>query len=129
MGVKVDHQRANPTAGNVTNITSSVRKEIDRRVRAKFNSNIAMCERCGRIHNLSAAHIVFASQMGSGSDPANVLLLCGTHGWTDTCHHWTDNTPEGREWLSNMGKRLKGYYEERERLKNEGGNPNEITYY
>lgn len=111
---KPQHGRRKKKRGQHTEVTQAVRNEIDRRSREIWNVNIRCCERCGTIHNLTAAHIVNASQYGSGSDPANLIQLCGTHGFGG-CHDWADNTAAGRKWKKEYAEFLQNYYKERGR--------------
>lgn len=98
--------------GDHTKVSDKVRKEVNRRSMELFDTNVAVCERCGTTRNLSKAHIVNASQGGSGKDPANIMNLCGTHGMKGTCHDWADNTKEGRVWKKQYGAMLRLYYSE-----------------
>lgn len=108
---KPNHKRGKKKRRNVTSPTDKARKEIARRSMEKFNVNTPCCEICGRITSLTSAHLENASQMGSGSVPWNLALICGTHGWVGYCHHWADNTPKGREWKKNYALELVEYYQ------------------
>ncbi|GAA5418056.1 hypothetical protein Pryu01_03138 [Paraliobacillus ryukyuensis] len=103
---KPNHKRSKPKRGNTSKITNKVRDEVLQRSEGK-------CERCGRTsaYAFEMAHLVQASQGGSGDDPANVALLCGPSVNTGTCHNFADYTAKGREWRMNKRKELIGYYE------------------
>lgn len=103
--------RGKPKRGDRTAVTDAVRKEIARRSMERWNTNVRCCERCGAIRNLTAAHMENASQGGSGSEPWNIALLCGTHGLAGSCHDWSDNTTEGRDWKVNFAAELLEYYD------------------
>lgn len=103
--------RNKPKRGSYTNVTDKVRKEIERRSMELWNSTVPCCEHCGRIDMLCAAHMENASQYGSGGVPWNIMLICGTHGWTDRCHHWADNTLPGRTWKEGKIIELREYYD------------------
>lgn len=107
---KPSHKRFKKKRGNHTAVTDKVRKEVARRSMERFNINVPCCEICGTTRMLTAAHLVNASQYGSGGVPWNIAYICGTHGWTDTCHHRIDNTAEGREWKLNYAIELVEYY-------------------
>ena len=94
-----------PKRRNITRITPSVRKEVLRRSEGK-------CERCGRTqaYAFECAHLINASQMGSGKEPWNVVLLCGPKVNSETCHNWADETRTGREWKQAKREELKKYY-------------------
>lgn len=110
---KPQHSRAKKKRGDHTAVTDKVRKEIARRSMERFGYNVRCCERCGNTRDLTAAHMQNASQYGSGGDPWNVALLCGTHGIKGSCHDWADNTAEGREWKFAFAVELLEYYEEK----------------
>lgn len=80
-----------------------------------WDSDIPLCEKCGYARDLTKAHILNASQGGSGSDPANILNLCGSHGiggrdGRGGCHDKSDNTAAGRTWKVAQGEKLAEYY-------------------
>lgn len=104
--------RIKPKRGDVTKVTPQVRQEVNRRSMELLDVDIPVCERCGTSKNLSKGHILEAAHMGPGSIPWNIMNLCGTHGWKDTCHDWADNTREGRLWKKQYGAMLKLYYSE-----------------
>lgn len=112
-GILNHHKRNKPKRGDYTKVTAAVRKEVDRRSMERWHSNVACCERCGTIHNLTKAHIQNASQMGSGSDPRNIMNLCGTHGWTGSCHDYCDNVRAGLVFKRQYGEFLQQYYTEK----------------
>lgn len=103
---KPKHKRLKPKRGNASRITQNVRNEVLRRSEGK-------CERCGRTRSYAfeMAHLVQASHLGRGDDPANVVLLCGPSVNTGTCHNFADYTSDGREWRTQKRKELIGYYE------------------
>lgn len=105
---KLKHRRNKPKQSTRTRITNKVRQEVLRRSEGK-------CERCGRSRSYAfeMAHLVSASQLGSGGDPANIVLLCGPSVNSGTCHHFADYTKEGKEWRMNKRKELVKYYESR----------------
>ena|SRR5690625_4146786 len=102
---KPNHKRRVPKRGTRTRITQAVRDEVLRRSEGR-------CERCGRsqAYAFEMAHLQQASQGGSGSDPANIALLCGPSVNTGTCHNFADYTAEGREWRMEKRKELIEYY-------------------
>lgn len=108
---KPSHGRNSQKRGNLTNVTNKVRKEIARRSMELWDSTVPCCEHCGRTDMLTAAHMVNASQMGPGSIPWNVMLICGSHGWKDRCHDWIDHTPAGNEWRKGKIIELREYYD------------------
>lgn len=99
-------KRIKPKRGNKTRITEAVRKEVKRRSGGR-------CERCGigSAYSFEMAHLIQASQGGSGSDPTNVMLLCGPSVNTGTCHNFVDYTKEGRAWAKQAHEQLKKQYE------------------
>lgn len=111
---KPSHGRYKPKAGQRTKITQKVREEVVRRSQKR-------CERCGRstAYAFEMAHLINASQLGSGKEPWNIALLCGPSTQTGTCHHWADSTKEGREWRKQFRERLKSYYVETRKVDEE----------
>lgn len=112
---KPQHGRTKKKRGQLTEITNKVREEVNRRSMERMGCDVPVCERCGYARDLTKAHIVNASQMGSGGVPWNILSLCGSHGigghdGKGGCHHWADNTEEGREWKEQQLTRLTIYY-------------------
>lgn len=105
-------QRIKPKRGDHTKVTAKVRTEVNRRSMELLGVDVPVCERCGTMRMLSKAHIVNASQLGSGRDPANIMNLCGTHGMKGTCHDWADQSAEGRLWKKQYGAMLRLYYAE-----------------
>lgn len=103
---KPNHKRRAPKRGNVTKITKSVRDEVLRRSEGK-------CERCSksRSYAFEMAHLIQASHLGRGDDPANIALLCGPSVNTGTCHNFADYTAKGREWRMSKRKELIKFYE------------------
>ncbi len=97
--------RIKPKQGDYTRITPKARKEVYRRSNQR-------CECCGRsqAYAFEVAHLRNASQFGSGSSPANLVLLCGPKVNNGTCHWWVDSTTEGREWKREKMKELQDYY-------------------
>lgn len=104
--INPNHKRRVPKQKDRTRITQKVRDEVLRRSEGK-------CERCGRTvaYSFEMAHLEQASSLGSGSDPANVVLLCGPSVQSNTCHNFADYTSEGREWRKQKKLELEGYYE------------------
>ena len=104
--VNPNHTRRVPKRGNITKITQGVRKEVLNRSKGK-------CERCGRTsaYAFEMAHLVQASKLGSGSDPTNIVLLCGPSVNTGTCHNFADYTAKGREWRMQKREELMNYYD------------------
>src|SRR5690625_647381 len=104
--INPNHKRRVPKRRNLTKITNEVRKEVLRRSEGK-------CERCGRSRSYAfeMAHLVQASQLGRGDDPANIVLLCGPSVNTGTCHNFADYTADGRDWRMAKRKELIKYYE------------------
>lgn len=102
---KPTYGRRKPKAGQRTRITEKVRKEVARRSQKR-------CERCGRsrAYAFEMAHLINASQLGSGAEPWNVALLCGPSVNSGTCHHYVDSTKAGREWKQQFRDRLIKYY-------------------
>lgn len=105
---KPTYKRSKPKRGNLTKITPKVRAEVKRRSQGK-------CERCGRstAYAFEMAHLIQASQGGSGREPWNIALLCGPSVNSGTCHHFADYTAEGREWRKAKREELELYYEKR----------------
>lgn len=103
---KPTHKRNKPKRRNVTRITKKVSDEVIRRSGGK-------CERCGKsqAYAFERAHLVNASQLGSGKEPWNIALLCGPKVNSGTCHHWADSTSEGREWKMEFRESLRKLYE------------------
>ena len=106
------HKRNKRLAGAITKVTDAVRVEVNRRSMEIMGTDIPVCERCGTSKQLSKCHIKEASQYGAGYDPANIMNLCGTHGFRGTCHDWADHTKEGRLWKKQYGAMLRLYYRE-----------------
>lgn len=107
-----DHKRVKRLRGAITKVTPHVRAEVNRRSMELMGVDIACCERCGTTKQLSKAHILEAAHLGPGYDPANIMNLCGTHGFRGSCHDWADNTHEGRKWKKQYGAMLRLYYAE-----------------
>lgn len=103
---KPTHKRNKPKRRNVTRITKKVSDEVIRRSGGK-------CERCGKsqAYAFERAHLVNASQGGSGKEPWNIALLCGPKVNSNTCHHFADSTSEGREWKMEFRETLRKLYE------------------
>ncbi len=103
---KPNFKRKSPKRSAITKITEKVRREVLERSEGK-------CERCGRTsaYAFEMSHLIQASQGGSGSDPANVVLLCGPSVNTGTCHNFADYTAAGKEWRMKKRKELIDYYE------------------
>jgi len=103
---KPNHKRRVPKRGTRTRITQKARNEVYDRVGYRH------CERCKRsqAYAFEVAHLIQASQGGSGDDPANLALLCGPSTDSRTCHHFADYTAEGREWRMEKRKELIEYY-------------------
>jgi 5-methylcytosine-specific restriction endonuclease McrA len=104
--INPNHKRRKPKIKDITRITNKARQEVLRRSEGK-------CERCGRSRSYAfeVSHLRQASKIGSGSDPANLVLLCGPSVNTGTCHWFADSTAEGREWRMQKHEELKRYYE------------------
>lgn len=107
--INPNHKRRVPKRGTRTRITQKARSEVYKRVGYRH------CERCGRsqAYAFEVAHLQQASQLGSGNDPANLVLLCGPSVNSGTCHWWIDSTKEGRAWAMEKRKELMAYYEKR----------------
>ncbi|MGR6765383.1 hypothetical protein ACU1JV_26805 [Paenibacillus sp. T2-29] len=108
---KPTHKRGRKKRGNYTAITSAVRDEVDRR--AAEHTGYVICERCGVSRPalwFEKAHLVNASQYGSGSEPWNIANLCGPRSETGTCHQWVDDTAAGRAWKMKKRDELIEYY-------------------
>lgn len=99
------NNRNKPKRANKTRITKKVNDEVIRRSGGK-------CERCGRsqAYSFERAHLVNASQGGTGRDPSNIVLLCGPKVNSGTCHNFADETREGREWKQEKKIELEQYY-------------------
>jgi hypothetical protein len=106
---KPQHGRNKPKRGNLTAITDKVRQEVNRRSEEFFGQGCPLCERCGSPYGLTKAHLVNASQGGSGAEPWNLANLCGTHG-TGGCHEFADNCKEGKAWKEAKRSELIKYY-------------------
>jgi hypothetical protein len=111
-GILDHHKRNKRKRGDVTKVTAQVREEVNRRSMELLGTDIPVCERCGTPRELSKAHILEAAHMGPGYDPANIMNLCGTHGFRGTCHDWADQTFVGRQWKKQYGAMLRLYYSE-----------------
>ena len=100
-------KRIKPKQADLTRITNKARQEVYRR-------SEGLCERCGRHSNwgMQVAHLHSAGQLGSGSQPWNLVLLCGPSTDSDTCHYFADSTKKGREWRQTKRKELIKYYGE-----------------
>ncbi|MEK3788776.1 hypothetical protein [Paenibacillus sp. FSL K6-1230] len=108
---KPAHKRNRKKKGNHTAITAAVREEVDRR--ASEHLGYLTCERCGRSRPamwFEKAHLINASQYGSGSEPWNIANLCGPRSETGTCHQWVDDTAAGRDWKLQKRNELIQYY-------------------
>ncbi|MEC0234041.1 hypothetical protein P4H71_06815 [Paenibacillus kribbensis] len=108
---KPAHKRGRKKRGNHTAITSAVREEVDRR--ASEHTGYVVCERCGVSRPalwFEKAHLINASQYGSGSEPWNIANLCGPRSETGTCHQFADDTAVGREWKLHKRDELIEYY-------------------
>src|SRR5690625_3271663 len=103
---KPNHKRRLTKRGTRTRITQKARNEVYDRVGYRH------CERCKRsqAYAFEVAHLQQASQLGSGDDPANLVLLCGPSVNSGTCHWWIDSTKEGRAWAMEKRKELQEYY-------------------
>lgn len=106
---KPQHGRNKPKRGTVTKVKNNVRDEVNRRSMELMDVDVPVCERCGSSKDLTKAHMEAAAQGGSGSEPWNIVNLCGTHG-TKQCHEWADNTPEGLKWKKKKRVDLLSYY-------------------
>ena len=97
--------RIKPKRRNLTRITQKVRREVERRSAGK-------CERCGRTsaYCFEMAHLQNASNGGAGSDPSNIVLLCGPKVNIGTCHNYADETSAGRHWKMRKKAELEQYY-------------------
>lgn len=104
--INPNHKRKSPKRGTLTRITQNVRAEVLERSEGK-------CERCGRTnaYAFEMAHLIQASHLGRGDDPANIALLCGPSVNTGTCHNFADYTAKGREWRMSKRKELIKFYE------------------
>lgn len=104
--INPNHKRRVPKRRNVTRITKEVRVEVLERSEGK-------CERCGRSRSYAfeMSHLKSAAHGGSGSNPANIVLLCGPSVNYGTCHNWADSTKEGRKWRMQKRKELIEIYE------------------
>ena len=107
---KPNHKRRVPKQRQRTRITQKVRDEV-------LNRSDGKCERCGRTraYSFEMTHLEQASSLGSGNDPANVVLLCGPSVNTGTCHNFADYTAKGRAWRKQKRSELKDYYEQKNR--------------
>ncbi|MDH2334255.1 hypothetical protein [Paenibacillus polymyxa] len=104
-------KRVKKKRGNHTAITSAVREEVDRR--ASEHTGYVVCERCGVSRPalwFEKAHLVNASQYGSGSEPWNIANLCGPRSESGTCHQFADDTAAGRAWKMSKRNELIDYY-------------------
>ncbi|WP_025684548.1 hypothetical protein [Paenibacillus maysiensis] len=108
---QVGSKRGKKKRGNHTAITSAVRDEVDRR--AAEHTGYVICERCGVSRPalwFEKAHLVNASQYGSGSEPWNIANLCGPRSESGTCHQFADDTAAGRAWKMKKRNELIDYY-------------------
>jgi hypothetical protein len=112
---KPNHKRNKPKRGSLTRITQAVRDEVNRRSMEMMGTDVPVCEKCGYARDLTKAHLISAAQGGSGSDPANIVNLCGSHGigghdGKGGCHDRADNSLAGRVWKEVMRCKLLDYY-------------------
>lgn len=87
--------RTNPTRKQRSNPSEKVRKQVH------YRSNQA-CERCDRARSTELAHI--ERRWKSESKPT---AECFAHLCTE-CHDWADSCKEGRQWLIDFQKKLRG---------------------
>ncbi|MGW8956646.1 hypothetical protein [Paenibacillus sp. NPDC055715] len=108
---KPAYKRGKKKRGNHTAITAAVRDEVDRR--AAEHTGYLICERCGASRPalwFEKAHLINASQYGSGGEPWNIANLCGPRTETGTCHQFADDTAAGRMWKLQKRDELIEYY-------------------
>ncbi|QLG39373.1 hypothetical protein HW560_15600 [Paenibacillus sp. E222] len=107
---KPKFKRRKPTQGQHTAITVKVDKEVYRR---SSEAGYTKCERCGCSvprYRFERAHMINASQYGTGRSPWNIVVLCGPKTATGTCHNWVDETADGRAWKVDKQAELYIYY-------------------
>lgn len=108
---KPSYGRRKQKRGRHTAITDKCGKEVIRR--ASEANGYPICERCGCSrpkHWFERAHLINASQYGSGGQPWNIALLCSPNTTIGTCHHFADKTADGREWSLQKRAELIEYY-------------------
>ncbi|MBP1907801.1 hypothetical protein J2Z32_004490 [Paenibacillus turicensis] len=97
--------------GKHTEITDKCSREVHRR--SSEQTGVDTCELCKttRPRNwFERAHIVNASQYGSGSEPWNIALVCGPKTETGTCHQIIDETALGKRIKEQKQRELIEYY-------------------
>ncbi|OBZ08902.1 hypothetical protein A8L34_22375 [Bacillus sp. FJAT-27264] len=107
---KPAHKRGKRKQGQETAITIKVDKEIYRRA---SEAGYTVCEHCGCSvprFRFERCHMLNASQYGTGRAPWNVVILCGPRNDNGSCHHWADETVEGRDWKARKQAELYLYY-------------------
>ncbi|MHA7580425.1 hypothetical protein ACX12E_08500 [Paenibacillus vandeheii] len=107
---KPKHNRRKKTQGQHTAITAKVNKEVYRRA---SEVGYTRCERCKCSvprFRFERCHMTNASQYGSGNAPWNIVVLCGPRSDDQSCHHWADETTEGRAWKVDKQAELFIYY-------------------
>ena len=94
------HKRIKPKRGRHTAITDKCSNEVKRRASEGNPEGYVICEFCGCSRpavRFERAHLINASQYGSGGQPWNLAYVCGPKTVTGTCHQILDETEKGRE--------------------------------
>lgn len=108
---KPTHGRNKPKRGNYTAISDKCSREVHRR--SGKQTGVDTCEFCKttRPRNwFERAHLVNASQYGSGGEPWNIALVCGPKTETGTCHQIIDETALGKRIKEQKRIELIEYY-------------------
>ncbi|MDQ0091628.1 hypothetical protein J2T12_005068 [Paenibacillus anaericanus] len=108
---KPDYERNKPKRGKHTAITDKCSTEVHRRS-SELNGCIT-CELCGTTSpriRFERAHLVNASQYGSGNEPWNIADVCGPKTDTGTCHQIIDETALGKRIKQQKRIELIEYY-------------------
>lgn len=108
---KPTYGRNKQKRGNHTKITDKCSREVHRRS-SEVNGRIT-CEFCGttapRIR-FERAHLINASQYGSGNEPWNIADVCGPRTESGTCHQIIDDTALGKRIKEQKRLELIEYY-------------------
>lgn len=108
---KPSHERNKQKRGKHTAITDKCSTEVHRR--SGDHTGRDTCELCGTVSPrnwFERAHIVNASQYGSGGEPWNIALVCGPKTETGTCHQIIDETRLGKRIKEQKQLELIEYY-------------------
>lgn len=108
---KPSHGRNKTKRGKHTAISDKCSTEVHRRSASR--DGVDTCEFCGTTKPrnwFERAHLVNASQYGSGNEPWNIALVCGPKTETGTCHQIIDETALGKMVKLRKRAELIDYY-------------------